>query len=159
MASLRMTALAAAMLALTTSGAALAQQKVLRVVPHADLKVLDGYQTTATITAMHMATVYDTLFGWDINMEAKPQMVENYTVSPDKLTYTMTLRPGNSGWHRRARSSGNGKVSSCAWIRRRNRFGSSRCAGCKAPRTAGARGARATRRSRKSWPTRGSATP
>jgi len=34
-------------------------QKVLRVVPHADLKVLDGYQTTATITGMHMISVYD----------------------------------------------------------------------------------------------------
>ena len=69
-------------------------QKVLKVVPHADLRVLDGYQTTATITAMHMAAVYDTLFGWDVNMETKPQMVENYTTSPDKLVYTMTLRSG-----------------------------------------------------------------
>ena len=69
-------------------------QKVLKVVPHADLRVLDGYQTTATITAMHMAAVYDTLFGWDVNMEAKPQMVETYTTSPDKLVYTMTLRSG-----------------------------------------------------------------
>jgi peptide/nickel transport system substrate-binding protein len=37
-------------------------QKVLKVVPHADLRVLDGYQTTATITAMHMASIYDALF-------------------------------------------------------------------------------------------------
>jgi len=85
-------ALAATVLA-TVSGAASAQ-KVLRVVPHADLKVLDGYQTTATITAMHMATIYDTLFAWDEKMEARPQMVEAYTVSDDKLTYTFTLRPG-----------------------------------------------------------------
>ena len=94
MARMRMTALAAAALALTTSGAALAQQKVLRVVPHADLKVLDGYQTTATITAQHMGAVLDTLFSWDENTESQPQMVERYTLSDDKLTYTMTLRNG-----------------------------------------------------------------
>ncbi len=94
MASMRTTALAAAMLALTASGAALAQQKVLRVVPHADLKVLDGYQTTATITAMHMGAVLDTLFSWDENTVSQPQMVDRYTLSADKLTYTMTLRNG-----------------------------------------------------------------
>ncbi|MBI1778925.1 MAG: ABC transporter substrate-binding protein [Proteobacteria bacterium] len=71
-----------------------AQQKVLKVVPHADLRVLDGYQTTATITAMHMASVYDALFAWDSKFEAKPMMVEAYTVSPDGLKYTMTLRSG-----------------------------------------------------------------
>ncbi len=94
MARMRMTALAAAALALTTSGAALAQQKVLRVVPHADLKVLDGYQTTATITAQHMGAVLDTLFSWDENTVSQPQMVDRYTLSNDKLTYTMTLRDG-----------------------------------------------------------------
>ncbi len=94
MARMRMTALAAAALALTTSGAALAQQKVLRVVPHADLKVLDGYQTTATITAMHMGAILDTLFSWDENTVSQPQMVDRYTLSDDKLTYTMTLRNG-----------------------------------------------------------------
>ncbi len=68
-------------------------QKVLRVVRHADVKVLDGYQTTATITGMHMISVYDTLFAWDEKLEVKPQMVEGFTVSPDKLKYTFTLRP------------------------------------------------------------------
>jgi peptide/nickel transport system substrate-binding protein len=73
-------------------------QKVLRVVPHADLKVLDGYQTTATITGMHMISVYDTLFAWDEKLEVKPQMVERFSVSPDNLKYTFTLRPGLK-WH------------------------------------------------------------
>jgi peptide/nickel transport system substrate-binding protein len=94
MKSLRSTAVAAAALLALASGDALAQQKVLRVVPHADLKVLDGYQTTATITAMHMGAVLDTLFSWDENTVSQPQMVERYTLSDDKLTYTMTLRPG-----------------------------------------------------------------
>jgi peptide/nickel transport system substrate-binding protein len=69
-------------------------QKVLRVVPNADLKVLDPFQTTAMITKMHSALIYDQLFGWDDAMAAKPQMVETYTVSPDGLKYTFTLRPG-----------------------------------------------------------------
>ncbi|MBM3534860.1 MAG: ABC transporter substrate-binding protein [Alphaproteobacteria bacterium] len=69
-------------------------QKVVRIVPHADLKVVDGHQTTATITGQHMAAVYDSLFNWDEKLDAKPQMVETYTLSPDKLTYTFTLRPG-----------------------------------------------------------------
>jgi peptide/nickel transport system substrate-binding protein len=73
-------------------------QKVLRVVPHADLKVLDGYQTTATITGMHMISVYDTLFAWDNKLNVQPQMVERHTVSPDNLKYTFTLRPGLK-WH------------------------------------------------------------
>ncbi len=71
-----------------------AAQKVLRVVPNADLKVLDPFQTTAMITKMHSALIYDQLFGWDDAMAAKPQMVEAYTVSPDGLKYTFTLRPG-----------------------------------------------------------------
>src|SRR5262249_13780102 len=71
-----------------------AQQKVLKVVPHADLRVLDGYTTTATITAMHMAAVYDALFAWDSKFAAKPMMVDTYTVSPDGLKYTMVLRSG-----------------------------------------------------------------
>ncbi|MBM3548824.1 MAG: ABC transporter substrate-binding protein, partial [Alphaproteobacteria bacterium] len=56
------TSIAAALglLAATTLSAPAHAQKVLKVVPHADLRVLDGYQTTATITAMHMASVYDT---------------------------------------------------------------------------------------------------
>ncbi len=70
------------------------EQKVLRVVPNADLKVLDPFQTTAMITKMHSALIYDQLFGWDDAMAAKPQMIETYTVSPDGLKYTFTLRPG-----------------------------------------------------------------
>src|SRR6266513_4273983 len=71
-----------------------AADKVLRVVPHADLKVLDPHTNTATITLMHGAMIYDTLFSWDSKLAPKPQMVDSYQVSPDRLTYTFTLRPG-----------------------------------------------------------------
>jgi peptide/nickel transport system substrate-binding protein len=68
--------------------------KVLRVVPHADLKIVDPYATTATITLMHGQMIYDQLFAWNSKLEPKPQMVDHYEISPDKLVYTFTLRPG-----------------------------------------------------------------
>jgi len=71
-----------------------AADKVLRVVPHADLKVLDPHTNTATITLMHGHLIYDTLFSWDSQLRPKPQMVESYQVSADRLVYTFTLRPG-----------------------------------------------------------------
>src|SRR3954451_16812786 len=71
-----------------------AADKVLRVVPHADLKVLDPHTNTATITIMHGHMIYDTLFAWDSKLRPKRQMVESYQISPDRLVYTFTLRPG-----------------------------------------------------------------
>ena len=71
-----------------------AADKVLRVVPHADLKVLDPHTNTATITVMHGAMIYDTLFAWDSKLRPQPQMVGKEQVSPDRLVYTFTLRPG-----------------------------------------------------------------
>src|SRR6266480_3788439 len=76
------------------ASAASAADKVLRVVPHADLKVLDPHTNTATITLMHGAMIYDTLFSWNSKLQPKPQMVESYQVSPDRLAYSFTLRPG-----------------------------------------------------------------
>jgi len=52
------------------SGAS-AADKVLRVVPHADLKVLDPHTNTATITLMHGHMIYDTLFAWDFEAPAE----------------------------------------------------------------------------------------
>jgi peptide/nickel transport system substrate-binding protein len=84
----------ALLLAVALAPAAVRAEKVLRVVPHADLKILDPYATTATITLMHGQMVYDQLFSWNEKLEPKPQMVEHYEISPDKLAYTFTLRPG-----------------------------------------------------------------
>ncbi len=79
------------------SGSA-AQDKVLRVVPHADLKNHDPIWTTAYITRNHGYMVYDTLFALDENLKPQTQMVESYEVSDDSLTYSFTLRPGLK-WH------------------------------------------------------------
>ena len=66
----------------------------LRIVPQADLKILDPNYTTATITTIYGYHVYDTLFGIDGELKPVPQMVDTYEISSDGLTYTMTLRPG-----------------------------------------------------------------
>ena len=61
-------------------------QKVLRIVPHADLKNLDPIWTTAYITRNHGYMVYDTLFAVDEKGEVQPQMVGEYSLSDDGLT-------------------------------------------------------------------------
>ena len=70
-------------------------QTTLRLVPHSDLKVLDPIWTTAFITRNHGYMIYDVLFAKDANGDIQPQMVDKYEVSPDKLTYTFTLRDGD----------------------------------------------------------------
>jgi peptide/nickel transport system substrate-binding protein len=72
--------------------AAMAQEKVLKAVMHADVRVIDPMWTTQTIANIHGMLVYDTLFGNDANQKPQPQMVDKYTISDDKLTYTFTLR-------------------------------------------------------------------
>ncbi|MDX1541266.1 MAG: ABC transporter substrate-binding protein, partial [Geminicoccaceae bacterium] len=69
-------------------------ETVLRVVPQADLQNIDPVWTTAAITANHAYMVYDTLFALDSNLEPQPQMVGDYSISDDGLTYTFTLRDG-----------------------------------------------------------------
>jgi peptide/nickel transport system substrate-binding protein len=71
-----------------------AQDKVLRVVPHSNLAILDPIWTTAYMSRNHGYMVYDTLFGTDANSKIQPQMVEKWTVSPDNRLWTFTLRSG-----------------------------------------------------------------
>ena len=91
-------ATSAAMVVLSASGRDPAQaqspSKILRVVPQAEPLVFDPHQTQANVTSVHAAMVYDTLFSWDGNMVPRPQMVDSYTRSDDRLLYTFKLRPG-----------------------------------------------------------------
>ena len=73
---------------------ATAQQKTLKFVPEADLRILDPIATTAYITRNYAYMVYDTLFSVNEKFEVQPQMVEKWSLSDDKLTYTFTLRDG-----------------------------------------------------------------
>ncbi|KAB2849399.1 MAG: ABC transporter substrate-binding protein [Hyphomicrobiaceae bacterium] len=91
--------LAASALAVAfAAGGAAHAQKTLRVVMHSDLKILDPVWTTAYIVRNHGYMVYDTLFAQDEKGEVKPQMVDKYEASADKLTHTFTLRAGLE-WH------------------------------------------------------------
>jgi peptide/nickel transport system substrate-binding protein len=84
----------AALAAICLSGAAMADPtgRTLRFIPQADLRVLDPIWTTAYITRNHGYMIYDTLFATDERFEVKPQMVESWSVSDDKLRYSFTLR-------------------------------------------------------------------
>ncbi|WNJ90396.1 ABC transporter substrate-binding protein [Bosea sp. 685] len=86
-------AISAACLALPAQ-AQPAPGKILRVVPHSDLKNLDPVASSIVITRMHGLMIYETLFAWDADLNPKPQMVESFSTSDDKLTWTFTLRPG-----------------------------------------------------------------
>jgi peptide/nickel transport system substrate-binding protein len=65
---------------------------------HSDLKIVDPIWTTAYITRNHGYMIYDTLFAMDEKGDIKPQMVDKYQESTDKLTYVFTLRDGLL-WH------------------------------------------------------------
>ena len=70
------------------------QAQTLKVVMHSDVKIVDPIWTTAYIVRNHGYMVYDTLLAVDDKLAVKPQMVESWKVSDDKLTYTFTLRDG-----------------------------------------------------------------
>jgi len=75
-------------------GAAQSQDKVLRVVPHSNLSILDPIWTTQYMARNHGYMIYDTLFGTDEKSRVQPQMVERWTVSPDNRLWTFVLRDG-----------------------------------------------------------------
>ncbi len=76
------------------AGQALAQNTVLRVVPHSNLAILDPVWTTAYMSRNHGYMIYDTLFGTDEHAKIKPQMVESWSVTPDNRLWTFKLRKG-----------------------------------------------------------------
>jgi peptide/nickel transport system substrate-binding protein len=94
----RILAAGAAALALLAAAPALAQGKVLKFVQNGNLTILDPIWTTAYVTRDHGYMIYDTLFSTDASNAVKPQMVDKYEVSADKLLWTFTLRAGLE-WH------------------------------------------------------------
>ena len=92
--------LAAALLALfiPAIGSAETAQKTLRFIPQADLRSIDPIWTTAYVTRNFGYLVFDTLFALDKDFKPQPQMVDRWTASDDKLTYSFTLRDGLK-WH------------------------------------------------------------
>jgi len=89
---------AGAVVALAAAPGGAHAEKVLRVVMHSDLKILDPIWTTAYIVRDHGYMIYDTLFAEDANGKIQPQMADKDDVSADQLTHTITLRDGLL-WH------------------------------------------------------------
>jgi peptide/nickel transport system substrate-binding protein len=87
-------ALVAAASLTAMAGLPAAEAQTLKAVMHSDVKILDPIWTTAYIQRNFGYMVWDTLFAMDGKLEVKPQMVDKYDVSADKLTWTFTLRDG-----------------------------------------------------------------
>jgi peptide/nickel transport system substrate-binding protein len=68
--------------------------RTLRIVPHSNLAILDPIWTTAYMSRNHGYMIYDTLFATDEKAQIKPQMVEEWSASPDKRLWTFKLRKG-----------------------------------------------------------------
>ena len=85
---------AAGLTALLAMGSARADPTVIHAVMNGDLRSLDPLWTIAPQTRIHAYMVYDTLLATDANAVPRPQMVDSWTESPDKLTYAFQLRAG-----------------------------------------------------------------
>src|SRR5258707_6427700 len=91
-------AAAALMLCLSATAGAQSSGGTIKLIPQADLRSIDPIWTTAYITRNYGYMVYDVLLAYDSDFKVQPQMVDKWTISDDKLTYTFTLRDGLK-WH------------------------------------------------------------
>jgi peptide/nickel transport system substrate-binding protein len=75
-------------------GLGVSQAQTLRIIPSAPTTVLDPFYTVLGPTRDHAYLIYDTLFGATSAGKVEPQMVQSWTVSPDKKQWIFTLRDG-----------------------------------------------------------------
>jgi peptide/nickel transport system substrate-binding protein len=66
----------------------------LTVVLESEVTILDPHFTTATISRTFGLHVFDMLFAMNEKGEMRPQMVDSWQASADKLTWTFVLRDG-----------------------------------------------------------------
>jgi peptide/nickel transport system substrate-binding protein len=78
--------------------AASAPGNVLRVGWNTPPDVLNPLTFTTTASNEILWLIYDTLMGYDINLNEQPQLAQQRRVSADGTRYTFTLRP-NATWH------------------------------------------------------------
>ncbi len=83
----------AATLALPSIGRA-QTSRVLRFAPQANLSSLDSIVGTQYVVRNASVLIWETLFGVDAQLEARPQMVEAWENTDSGLTWTFRLRPG-----------------------------------------------------------------
>lgn len=74
-----------------------AQDKVLKVSLSTELQILDPIVTRINSARVFAYLVYDTLVSMDSEGNFRPQMLDRWDISNDRLTYTFTLRDG-LGW-------------------------------------------------------------
>jgi peptide/nickel transport system substrate-binding protein len=91
---LALLALALSLLVQPAAAQTLSPDRVLRIVPNADLQTLDPINTTAGVVSSHAQMIYDQLFGRDEAQRPQPQMVAAWSVSADALAWRFTLREG-----------------------------------------------------------------
>jgi len=96
--------------------------QVLRVVPHSNLSILDPIWTTQYMARNHGYMIYDTLFGTDEKSQVRPQMVDKWTVSPDRRLWRFTLRAGLQ-FHDGAPVTGEDVIASLARWGKRDAMG------------------------------------
>jgi len=72
--------------------------KAMTVVLESEVTILDPHFITATITRTFGLHVFDMLFAMNEQGEIKPQMVDSWEVSADKLNWSFRLRDGLK-WH------------------------------------------------------------
>lgn len=109
-----------AVLAVAPLGAAPSQPRrggVLRVAHIGEPPTLDLHLTTAVIVQDIMLHVYEGLFAMTSRFEPRPMLVEAWKVSPDRLTYTFTLRKGVRFHHGRELNSDDVVASLTRWGR------------------------------------------
>jgi peptide/nickel transport system substrate-binding protein len=93
-----LTALALLWAAATPPSAAAQEQQPLRLVMNTELQILDPVFTPSVVTRAFGFMVWDTLVGVDSKGVFRPQMLDSWQVSEDRLTWTFRLRPGLE-WH------------------------------------------------------------
>ncbi|WP_105431399.1 ABC transporter substrate-binding protein [Neorhizobium sp. T6_25] len=71
-----------------------AEERVIKVVPISNLSGIDPIVTSGQPIRNHGYQIYDTLFGLDANLRAKPQMADGFEASADKKDWTIKLRDG-----------------------------------------------------------------
>jgi peptide/nickel transport system substrate-binding protein len=68
--------------------------RTLRMIPQADVTVLDPLATTSYAVRNHAHLCWDTLYGLDTGFRPQPQLAEGHVVEDDGRRWTLTLRQG-----------------------------------------------------------------
>ncbi|MDR7486886.1 MAG: ABC transporter substrate-binding protein [Armatimonadota bacterium] len=90
---------------------------VFRMAHIGEPPTLDLHLTTAVIVGDIMLHVYEGLFALTSTFEPRPMLVDTWKVSPDRLTYTFTLRRGVRFHHGRELTSDDVVASLTRWGR------------------------------------------